>query len=262
MFTFIGHSLPRKILLTQFLEYFFLEKYIETTNRIHTSLFFRHLKMKFLLFISAASLFSTIAGQSCQAVFNQSITGQCSSIDACEGAILSAGSCGQQRCCVHDAVTSSSSICITGNQFTDSNNTSRAEYLRSILNGGINSAGICRNCQAKAAFLAIAATMTQDFQTDEATGTDAQFAADDTKYGNSQSGDGSRFRQRGFFGLRGRAMYQRLQTLMPQYQSLTNPESVALPSNAIVIASMLWSNPNLTGGKFRLKSVLLETRLK
>jgi predicted chitinase len=91
--------------------------------------------------------------------------------------------------------------------------------------------------------------MTQNFQIDEAIGPDTQFAADDNKYGNSQAGDGSRFRQRGFFGLRGRTMYQRLQELMPQYQSLTNPESVALTQNAIVIASALWDHPDLDSGK-------------
>jgi predicted chitinase len=91
--------------------------------------------------------------------------------------------------------------------------------------------------------------MTENFRTDEATGSDAQFAADDQKYGNSQEGDGSRFRRRGFFGLRGRTMYDRLQRLMPQYQSLTNPESVALTQNSIMIAVKLWTNPDLLSRK-------------
>jgi predicted chitinase len=91
--------------------------------------------------------------------------------------------------------------------------------------------------------------MTENFRTDEATGSDAQFTDDDKKYGNSQEGDGSRFRRRGFFGLRGRTMYERLQTVMPQYQSLTNPESVALTQNSIMIAVKLWTNPDLLSGK-------------
>jgi hypothetical protein len=99
--------------------------------------------------------------------------------------------------------------------------------------------------------------MTQNFQTDEATGSDAQFTADDNKYGNLQKGDGSQFRRRGFFGLRGRTMYKRLQTLMPQYQSLTNPESVALIQNAIMIASKLWINPNLMNGKCQLNPLTI-----
>ncbi|CAM2698421.1 unnamed protein product [Rotaria socialis] len=87
--------------------------------------------------------------------------------------------------------------------------------------------------------------MTENFQTDEITKSDTQFTVDDLKYGNSQAGDGSRFRRRGFFGLRGRVMYQRLQETMPQYSSLTNPELVALTQNAIAIASKRWINPDL-----------------
>jgi predicted chitinase len=120
-----------------------------------------------------------------------------------------------------------------------------------VLNYGINAAGICRNCQAKAAFLAIAATMTDNFQNDETIDTEARFAADDAKYGNTRPGDGSRYRRRGFFGLRGRRMYARLQTLIPQYQSLNNPESVALQRNSIDIAVRLWNTPDLLNGMLK-----------
>ncbi|UJR07957.1 hypothetical protein I4U23_012236 [Adineta vaga] len=99
-------------------------------------------------------------------------------------------------------------------------------------------AHICDNCQAKAAFLAIAATMTKNFSIDERSASDVQFAADDNKYGNREKGDGSRFRRRGFFGLRGRTMYERSK------QNLNNTESAALVENAIVIAAKLWQNPN------------------
>ncbi|CAF2368289.1 unnamed protein product [Rotaria sp. Silwood2] len=201
--------------------------------------------MHLLLFIFTISLLSKVKGQQCQARFNQSISGQCSSIDICEGTILASDLCGQQICCVPVTSPSASEICITANDFDILYNTSRARFLRSVLNYGINSAGICYNCQAKAAFLAVAAAMTQNFKTDEATKNDAQFSADDNKYGNSQEGDGSRFRRRGLFGLRGRVMYQRLQALMPLYESLINPESVALTENAIMIASKIWTNPDL-----------------
>ncbi|CAF1528965.1 unnamed protein product [Rotaria sp. Silwood1] len=87
--------------------------------------------------------------------------------------------------------------------------------------------------------------MTNNFENDEATGNDAQFAGDDRKYGNIQAGDGSRFRQRGLFGLRGRTLYQRLETLLPQYNTLTNPELAAITENAGIIAAQLWKNPNL-----------------
>ncbi|CAF2415691.1 unnamed protein product [Rotaria sp. Silwood2] len=201
--------------------------------------------MYYLFFIFAILLLSTVDGQQCRARFNQTISGQCSSIDNCRGTILTTNSCQQQRCCIPTTSQSTPAECISANDFDALYNTSRANFLRTILNNGINLAGICRNCQAKAAFLAVAATMTENFQTDEATKNDVQLASDDNKYGNSQPGDGSRFRRRGFFGLRGKAMYQNLQASMPQYQSLSNPESVALTQNAIIIAAKLWINPDL-----------------
>ncbi|CAF4999738.1 unnamed protein product [Rotaria sp. Silwood1] len=87
--------------------------------------------------------------------------------------------------------------------------------------------------------------MTENFQTDEAMSTDADFAADDNKYGNTERGDGSFYRRRGYFGLRGRTMYQRLQKLRPQLQVLTNPESAAFVQNSAIISSDIWKNPNL-----------------
>jgi hypothetical protein len=204
--------------------------------------------MKFIIFIITLSILSRINGQQCQARFNRSISGLNSPIDTCQGAILNSDINEERGCCITGTSPSTSQTCITANDTINLANTSRTTFLRAVLNYGIYVAGICQNCQAKAAFLAIAATMTENFRTDEATGSDAQFIADDKKYGNSQEGDGSRFRRRGFFGLRGRRMYERLQTVMPQYQSLTNPEAVALIQNSIVIAAKLWMNPDLLSG--------------
>lgn len=125
-------------------------------------------KMKFFIFISIIIvLLSTVDGQQCQGKFNQSIVGQCSSISSCQGSILSSNICEQQRCCVSSSPLSSLPTCITANDFDVLYNTSRTTFLRTILNYGMNLAGICQNCQSKAAYLAITATMTENFQTDE-----------------------------------------------------------------------------------------------
>lgn len=201
--------------------------------------------MKNFLFLIITTCLFVVNGQQCNGLFNESISGQCSAVDDCLGTILATDSCEAGRCCVPDLPKPGPSSCISAAQFDDLYNTSRATFLRSILNYGINQAGVCSNCQAKAAFLAIAATMTNNFQTDEAMGTAAEFAKDDERYGNTQVGDGSRFRRRGLFGLRGRGYYGRLQSLMPQYQTLSNPESAALVANSIEIASQLWKKPDL-----------------
>lgn len=214
-------------------------------------------KMKSAVFVVTILFLSVTNGQNCSGRFNEGIIGHCSSIDNCQGTILAGRSCDQNRCCVNATAPSSPSTCITADDFDVLYNTSRATFLRRVLNYGINSAGICSNCQAKAAFLAVAATLTEDFQTDEATGTDEQFTEDDTKYGNTQEGDGSRFRRRGFFGLRGREMYGRLQILKPAYSSLTNPELVALTQSSIDIASLIWNNPDLQCRKLKSPSLTL-----
>ncbi|CAF3626423.1 unnamed protein product [Rotaria sp. Silwood1] len=184
-------------------------------------------------------------GQECHATFDQSIVGYCSSADKCQGTLLFSDICERQLCCISGQAPAASPVCVTGGEFNALYSTPRAGFLRRVLNRAINQAEICDNCHAKAAFLAISAAMTNNFTSDEVIGTDAQFNEDDNKYGNDRPGDGSRFRRRGFFGLRGRQMYQRLQTLMPQYQSVSKPESVAIVENAMEIAARQWKNPNL-----------------
>ncbi|CAF1505775.1 unnamed protein product [Rotaria sordida] len=203
----------------------------------------------YLVAIVIVTCLSIANGQECHARFDQSIIGYCSSADKCQGTLLISDICGQQRCCISGQTLAASPVCITGGEFNALYSTPRAGFLRRILNYAINQAEICYNCHAKAAFLAISAAMTNDFTSDEVTGTDAQFNDDDNKYGNDRPGDGSRFRRRSFFGLRGREMYQRLQTLIPQYQSVSKPESVAIVENGMKIAAQQWKNPNLLNGK-------------
>ncbi|CAF1224427.1 unnamed protein product [Adineta ricciae] len=199
-----------------------------------------------IVILLVSSLISIVNGQQCSAGFNQSITGQCSSAHNCSGTLLTSTVCGKQLCCIPTRTLPVSPNCLSANQFYALyNSTPRAQTLLSMFNYGLNAAGICNHCQAKAAFLAIAATMTKNFSIDERSASDAQFTADDDKYGNKEKGDGSRFRRRGLFGLRGRTMYERLQTVLPQYQSVNNSESVALLENAIIIAARLWNYPDL-----------------
>lgn len=207
-----------------------------------------------IAFIFVLSLLSsyTTHGQQCQGTFNTDLNGQCSSVNNCQGTILASNSCETNKCCINGTSMISNSNCINATDFNILYNTTRERFLQQFLNHGIYLAGICNNCQAKAAFLAVAATMTNNFQTDEAIGSTAEFAEDDTSYGNNQTGDGSKFRRRGFFGLRGREMYTRLQALYPQYQTLSNPESAALLENAAVIASLLWKNSNLQNGNSQI----------
>lgn len=62
--------------------------------------------------------------------------------------------------------------------------------------------------------------------------------------GNSQSGDGWKFRGRGIFQLTGRANYQRFQneTGIP---ALDNPDLIAQPAEAVISACWFWKDKGL-----------------
>jgi uncharacterized protein (DUF2237 family) len=199
----------------------------------------------FVGFIWALCL--TVAlGQQCKGNFNATFTGQCQAPNDCRGTLLSPVSCEGKRCCINQtSIPSQVGSCLNRTAFRSAYNSTRGAFLAELLDYGIYKAGLCTSCQGKAAFLAIAATMTENFQKDEATGNDASFAADDRRYGNTQAGDGSRFRRRGFFGLRGRGMYDRVQKSSLKFPVISQPELAAIANYAIEIAAYQWRNPDL-----------------
>ncbi|CAF4015555.1 unnamed protein product [Adineta steineri] len=204
--------------------------------------------MKILLLILAICPLYITNGQTCYGKYDPTMTGECLSPVACEGSVLAGESCEGGTCCISQTLTSTATTCISEKDFDALYPTPRAKWLRVALNAGMNLAGICSNCQAKAAFLAVAATMTNDFQIDEVQGTDSQFTDDDSSYGNREPGDGSLFRQRGFFPFRGRTLYTQLAILMPQYAILANPQLAALINISAQIAAQRWTTPNLFNG--------------
>ncbi|CAF1617193.1 unnamed protein product, partial [Didymodactylos carnosus] len=148
----------------------------------------------------------------CEGKYDTRIKGNCSLKSLCEGALLSVDCSDENSCCIQrPPLPNPSPVCISITNFKNLyGDTVRTGYIHRYLNKALNDINVCQNCVASAAFLAIAATMTNEFTTDDAIGTDAQFSADDNKYGNTQPGDGGRFRRRGYFGIRGRKMYESL----------------------------------------------------
>lgn len=205
--------------------------------------------MQHSLCIFFISVISLTTGQRCQGRFNGSLVGSCSPVDTCRGSLLFTDQCEDRSCCVASTSTFAATTCLREVDFDILyERTARAAHLRRALNYGINAAGLCSNCQAKAAFLAVAAAMTNDFDNDEAPGPDGRFSEEDGWFGNNQPGDGSRFRRRGLFGLRGRTMYERVAAKMPRFPVVNNPQIAALVDNAIEIAIQLWNKPDLLNG--------------
>ena len=198
--------------------------------------------------IILALCLSAALGQVCKGRFNEFILGECQAASDCRGTVLSGITCEGKRCCINETTTPSLPTCLNHTVFLSAYNSTRGLFLAQILDYGISRAGLCGNCQGKAAFLAIAAAMTENFEKDEATGSEGSFTADDRRYNNTETGDGLRFRRRGFFGLRGRAMYERLQALMPQYPVVAQPELAAIVDSSIEIAAQQWKLPNLQTG--------------
>ncbi|CAF1047667.1 unnamed protein product [Didymodactylos carnosus] len=198
-----------------------------------------------LLLLALLTCLSPALGQTaCEAKYDKTIKGNCSLKSQCEGALLSVGCSDENSCCVQRApLATSLPVCISDANFNNLySDTVRTQYIRRYLNKALNDINVCQNCVAKAAFLAIAASMTNEFTTDEAMGTDAQFSADDNKYGNTQPGDGGRLRRRGYFGIRGQKMYESLS----DSEIMESPEKAAFPDKAIKIATMKWTMDNMT----------------
>ena len=199
-----------------------------------------------ILFIALCSY--AVHGQTCNARYDDSKIGQCVAAKECQGTSLSTDTCEYQVCCSNTTSGGLSSGCLDQNAFTSVYNTSRGKYIFKFLDHGINRTGICTNCRAKAAFLAIAAAMTNDFERDEVPGRSFAFAYDDQRYGNSDRDDGSLFRRRGFFGLRGKDIYERLQASNRAFNVYSKPELAADPKTAAEIAAILWNRPDLQSG--------------
>jgi putative chitinase len=62
--------------------------------------------------------------------------------------------------------------------------------------------------------------------------------------GNTQPGDGFRFRGRGIFQLTGRANYLKFGKVIG-VDLIANPEAAAAPENAVVLACLYWANRHI-----------------
>jgi len=65
--------------------------------------------------------------------------------------------------------------------------------------------------------------------------------------GNTQRGDGYRYRGRGLFQLTGRANYERFAQAVGRLEVVSNPDLVAQPELAVLSAAWFWGEGNRTG---------------
>lgn len=208
--------------------------------------------LKTILVLLFSATFVVNSQRTCRARFNNS-TGLCTTPSTCTGSSVSSETCDTATCCINTTVIPTTPNCFNQTLFTQIYPTSRGLYIAQVLNYAINQADICGNCRATAAFLAIAATITNDFLYDEAVGNDATFRGDDQRFGNNVTGDGSRYRSRGFFGIRGKFLYEKFQSIYPTYRIYVNPQQASDTKTAAEIAANLWRNPTLqTGSSIQL----------
>ena len=73
--------------------------------------------------------------------------------------------CEAKRCCLNSTGTLPGATgCLNASLFASVQKSTRVYFGARVSIAGFNQGGICSNCQAKAAFLAIAATMTDHFR--------------------------------------------------------------------------------------------------
>lgn len=134
----------------------------------------------------------------------------------------------------------------------------RAAELTPFIEAAFKSAKMTTPRQ-KAAFIAQCAHETGGFATFREYGSDAYFRRYDGRkdLGNTQPGDGARFRGRGALQLTGRTNYKKASLfLFGDTRLLSNPKSVEEPALAFAVSAWFWDSRKLNGpaeaGDFKL----------
>lgn len=156
----------------------------------------------FLIFLTIAQ--ARIAwAQSCTSRYAK-YDGTCVQASACKGALLNNLCPGSLKCCAKQDISTNQNFVteyelksIIG--FTNE----RISYTSRLLKPPTSRF----TCNQKAAFLSQLAHESSNFMLSEEEGSEDYFKKYDNKLGNNQSGDGARFRGRGFIQIAGHNLY-------------------------------------------------------
>lgn len=204
------------------------------------------MKFEVLAYVYLSIVLKWIDATSCTSRYGERYTGTCMSPSLCTGATLNNLCPGSDKCCIDDTGSSSTSndfisrdnfLAIVGN-----NTRTRAmyDYLQPPTSEP--------TCFQTASYIAQLAHESSKFLFGEELGSESYFEKYDGKsnLGNTQPGDGAKFRGRGFIQITGRANYKKVGSLLGL--NLTeDPELAAFPSVAAQIAVWYWQSGSKDG---------------
>ena len=152
------------------------------------------------------------------------------SVSSCQGATLNNLCPGSLKCCIPESASSEGFVNIQA--LTSLTGTSQTDRL-SFISRAIKAPTANPTCYQKAAFLAQLLHESANFRSDEEIGNEEYFSKYDgrTDLGNTQPGDGAKFRGRGFIQITGRDVYTNGGAYIG-VDLVNEPERAAFPSNA------------------------------
>lgn len=178
-----------------------------------------------------------IFNQSCTSTYS-GLVGTCLRPADCEGAVLNNLCPGSLKCCVNEKVIGNENfvnaqelISITGS------NSKRIVFVSSFLKSPSDNP----SCDLKASFISQLVHESKNFLAGEEIGGESYFLKYENIKGNTQPGDGARFRGRGFIQITGRFNYMKAGTAINE-DLINKPELAAFPSIAAKIAVWYWTS--------------------
>ena len=176
--------------------------------------------------------------QSCTGRYTPTYTGTCIKREECTGALLNNLCSGNLVCCISES-TPTIYYFVTNSELEEL--TGLKNNRISSISGVLQRPTLSPTCSQKASFLSQLAHESANFMYGEELGSEVYFDKYENRIdlGNTESGDGRKFRGRGFIQITGRANYARAGKDL-SLDLINNPEMAAFPSVAAKIAVWFW----------------------
>ncbi len=211
-------------------------KLIDIFNIILTEM-----SLKLYLLILVLSQIKNIESQSsCLSRYSPFFNGTCMSPSNCKGALLNNLCPGSLKCCINETIFINENFISENDLISFTGiNSARISFVSQILKSPTPNP----TCNLKAAFLGQLAHESTNFINGEELGPEDYFSRYENRndLGNTQPGDGAKYRGRGYIQITGRSNYAKFGNLINK-DLVNQPELAAFPSIAAQIAVLYWTS--------------------
>ena len=188
--------------------------------------------------------FNAAAAENCTSRYEPYFTGTCMNRGKCLGALINNLCTGSANACCIDETSASGETLVSAQNLVSlaGVDTARIRYLSTVITAPKTSP----SCGQTAAYLAQLAHESARFQYSEEVGAESYFDRYENRndLGNTQPGDGRKYRGRGFIQITGRANYKQAGDALG-LDLVNSPELAAFPVNAAKIAVWYWTSKDL-----------------